>query len=140
MKFAMSQNINVTRNSMNQNIYDLNKIRPLIIALVLLCQKMFNLIAESCTRKHLRLLDTLGVNSSIIGYTMICHAESADLSELHPAEKTRSSLVPRLLCVQEPGNEASPDHDSDEVTKDEYEDDPSPMQMFVFLLFNTGNL
>ena len=35
-----------------------------MIALGLLCQKMFNLMAGSCKRKHLRLLDTLGVMTS----------------------------------------------------------------------------
>ena len=32
-----------------------------MIGLVVLCQNMFNPMAESCKRKHLRLLDTLGV-------------------------------------------------------------------------------
>ena len=35
-----------------------------MIALGLLCQKMFNLMAESCEGKHLRLLDTLSVMTS----------------------------------------------------------------------------
>lgn len=78
---------------------------------------MLNLMAESCKRKYLRLLDNLGVMTSKVqmdGSVIVKQCSSTIclcgicrfMSELGPAEN--------IPCSGD---------DSDEVTKDEYEDD-----------------